>query len=72
MLGPDSPLDQFTVQSGQTISAVSRTDSPEHRVVGPEAEIIVAEGETPIVTAMVLEPGLSPQLLLTILLTVAV
>jgi len=66
MLKPVSPFDQFTVQSGQTLSAVSTTDSPEQNVVGPEAEIVVAAGVATMVIEMALELGLSPQMLLTI------
>jgi len=72
ILGPVSPLDQFTVQPEQTLSAVSTTDSPEQIVVGPEAEIVVAAGVASVVTRMALEIGLSPQTLLKLLLNVTV
>jgi len=61
MLVPVCPFDQFTVQSEQTLEALRVTLSPAHKLVGPDALSVGAEGAAPLVTAMALEAGLVPQ-----------
>ena len=63
ILRPVAPFDQCTIQSGQTFSAESNTESPEQRVVVPEAEIKAASGRTSETTRIALEAGPSPQVL---------
>ena len=64
MLGPVSPFDQATLQPRHTLSTVNTTESPGQSIVLPETETVGISGTLLTVTEMVLETGLSPQMLL--------
>jgi len=66
MVVPVWPFDQLTVQPAQTFEALRVTLWPAHKLVGPDALSVGAEGATPLVTAMALEAGLVPQALFSV------
>lgn len=66
MLAPVCPFDHSTVQPLQVPLAVSVTDSPAHKAVGPLAVRVGAAGNDPCVKVIVLEITVCPHASVTI------